>query len=538
MIDRQPAAALNARLGSRIGALSEDLRKLPASVTILDLANRFIGHLRDILPGMSAELFHRPDGRREWDAPGVGSDERVERLILLTGGMAPPSSAVIHDGGGVWVIQKLSDLSLLAVFLQPAAGGRDIPDADLAICCTCVQVFAGAYQDVRNRREQKSLLFSLNQRILQLNSLIDTGIEIAKLDQHEFPHHLALIRAVSMANAARGIVRVREGRKIKQEFIFPDGAAIGRTEADERRISSSFKFLNRVYAFELFDKESRNGIEAFEETDRLLLDALARQVHASLENRYLHEQALEKERIERDMAVAASIQQKILPVALPAIEGYDLAGVNIPSKSVGGDYYNCIPLRDGRYAMVVADVTGKGVPAALLVSSVHAYLAAFLDGSPEIAALAGKLNKVLFQDTTDDKFVTAFIALLAPQTGEIECVSAGHNPAYVLRGDNIVQEVNAGGPPLAMLGMEVPYQSERITLNRGERFLLYTDGVTEAQNEQREMYDTANPLNAFFARHQPERPEIFIGDLVKDIRRFTKSAPQSDDITVMCLRRR
>ena len=287
----------------------------------------------------------------------------------------------------------------------------------------------------------------------------------------------------------------------------------------------------------MFDKESRAGVTPFEETDHLLLDALARQVHASLENRYLHEQALEKQRIEQEMSVAATIQQKILPVALPELKGYDLSGINIPSKSVGGDYYNCIPLHDGRFALVIADVAGKGVPAALLVSSLHAYLSAYLEGSFAITRLAARLNKVLYNDSTADKFITAFFAILTPETGDLDCLSAGHNPAYILRKDGTIQELHAGGLPLGTIDMDIPYQSERVTLGRGERLFLYTDGVTEAENEHHVLYELDFPVTDFLTKHTPDSSETFISDLIADIRKFTGSAPQNDDITAMYLRR-
>ena len=284
---------------------------------------------------------------------------------------------------------------------------------------------------------------SLNHRILQLNSLIETGIEVAKLD-HEVPHHLALARAASLTNASKGVVTVTSGKTVEEEYTFPVGAVVDRSAARVQSIISSFSFLEKTYSFELFDKESRSGVTPFEETDHLLLDALARQVHASIENRYLVEQTLEKQRIEQEMSVAASIQQKILPVALPEVAGYDISGINIPSKSVGGDYFNCIPLHDGRFALIIADVAGKGVPAALLVSSLHAYLSAYLEGSFAITRLAARLNKVMYNDSTADKFITAFFAILTPETGDLDCLSAGHNPAYVLRNDGTITELHAG----------------------------------------------------------------------------------------------
>ncbi|HMD14394.1 MAG TPA: PP2C family protein-serine/threonine phosphatase, partial [Bacteroidota bacterium] len=400
-----------------------------------------------------------------------------------------------------------------------------------------LRLFDYAYRDMLFRKNEKALVFSLNQRILQLNSLIDTGIEIAKLHHNESPHHLALTRAASITNAARGIVRVQSGNTTIEEFTFPAGIEIDLSFDNACRITSTFAFMEKSFLFELFDKESRSGIVPFEETDQLLLDALAKQVHASMENRYLLDQALEKQRIEQEITVAASIQQRILPVALPALPGYDIAGVNIPSKSVGGDYYDCIPLRNGMFAIIVADVTGKGVPAALLVSSLHAYLRAYLEESFSLPELAARLNKSLYRDSTEDKFVTAFIGIIDPAKGEIECLSAGHNPAYILRRSGHVDELNVGGPPLGIIDLELPYQSARMTLGKGERILLYTDGVTEALNEKNELFEDYYSLPKYLALHAGDDAETFISRLIADIKKFSASEPQSDDITIIYLRR-
>ena len=257
-----------------------------------------------------------------------------------------------------------------------------------------------------------------------------------------------------------------------QVYSFPDGSAaappqIVTVPGGQHQISSSFSFGGNSYSFELYNKESRSGPVPFDETDQLLLDALARQVHASLENRYLHAQALEKQKIEQDMAVAASIQQRILPTALPAIEGYDVAGINIPSKAVGGDYYDCIALPDGRFALVIADVSGKGVPAALLVSSLHAYLSAYIESGMPLRDLAVRLNRVICHASTDDKFITAYLGILTPATGEFESLNAGHTSTFLLRADGSVQELSTGGVPLGMLDMDFPFQSETVTIQAG-----------------------------------------------------------------------
>ncbi len=440
-------------------------------------------------------------------------------------------------------VLKLVDLSYAGLIISSQLSGSPFNDTDLLSARLFTHLFDNAYQAMLSRRNEKGLIFSLNHRVLQLNSLIDTGIEVARLDQGITPEQMALQRAASLTNASRGIVTVTGANGQTQVYSFPAESAaasplIVTAQAGQHRISSSFSFGGSSYEFELHNKESRTGPVPFDETDQLLLDALARQVHASLENRYLHAQSLEKQKIEQDMAVAASIQQRILPTTLPLIDGYDVAGINIPSKAVGGDYYDCIALPDGRFALVIADVSGKGVPAALLVSSLHAYLSAYIESGKPLRDLVGRLNRVICQASTDDKFITAYLGILTPSTGEFESLNAGHTSTFLLRADGSVQELSAGGVPLGMLDMDFPYQSETVSIQPGDRLLLYTDGVTEAMNENGDLYDTYAPLKDFVVQQRPEKAGGFIHDLISDIKRFTGKAEQNDDITALYLLRR
>ncbi len=536
-VDSASQGSLVERISSRIESLQEGFAKLSRSATVNDLANRFGENLRGIMPDALVDVAWRSDESKKFE-PVVGGGEAARAILgRLSGEKFARPCILREEKGALLAVQKLIDKSQVAVILSARTGGAGYGEADNVTLRVFVQFFDAAYQDMVFRRNEKGLVFSLNHRILQLNSLIETGIEVAKLDHHDAPHHLAMVRAASLTNASKGVVTVTSGKSVVEEFTFPVGSRVDRSAREISSIIASFTFLDKTYSFELFDKESRAGVTPFEETDHLLLDALSRQVHASIENRYLHEQALEKQRIEQEMSVAATIQQKILPVALPDLKGYDLSGINIPSKSVGGDYYNCIPLHDGRFALVIADVAGKGVPAALLVSSLHAYLSAYLEGSFAITRLAARLNKVLYNDSTADKFITAFFAILTPETGDLDCLSAGHNPAYILRNDGTIQELHAGGLPLGTIDMDLPYESERVTLGRGERLFLYTDGVTEAENEHHVLYELEFPITDFLTKHQPNSSEAFISDLIADIRKFTGTAPQNDDITAMYLRR-
>jgi serine phosphatase RsbU (regulator of sigma subunit) len=526
------------RLAVHIDSLQEGYRTLSGAATLKDMAGRFVAVVRPMFPGGEIVLAVRPAFGGAWQVlTGTSTGDPGSFLPPLP--ESDHSRFILGDGGaGLRAVHRFADGSFVGILIANLTAGAPYGESDVISLRLLVQLLDTAYQALLSRRHEKDLIFSLNHRVLQLNSLIDTGIEVSKLDRGASLHVLALERAAAVTNASRGMVTIEGPDGEKEAVYFPAEGRLPDGEAPEGRIASGFTYSGRTYTFTLSGKESRSGTQAFDETDQLLLDALARQVHASLENRFLHQQALEKQKMEQDIAVAASIQQRILPASLPVIEGYDIAGINIPSKSVGGDYYDCIPLGGGKYALVIADVAGKGIPAALLVSSLHAYLSAYLESSTPLVELARRLNRVICRASTDDKFITAFIAVLTADTGEIESLNAGHNPVFLLRPDGTIRQLNAGGVPFGMLDIDFPYQSEQSFLAPGDRLLLYTDGVTEAADERERLYDSEAPLIDFFVHHRHDRADAFIRDLIADLKRFTGNAPQSDDITALYMMRR
>ena len=533
MSGRREGGARPAGVSAQVGALQEAFRVLSGAGTLQEQSARFHSVVGGYFSGDEVKVLRRTGG--EWESLAGDAGTSAGVLPMPADGAGRGSRL---DAESIRMVQKMADRSDIGVVLLHRGKGSPYTESDLITLSLFLTVFENVYRETISRRNEKDLIFSLNHRVLQLNSLIDTGIEVSRIAGNAPPHHLALERAASLTNASKGVLRVTRGGRTEEEGWFPHGGAPEGVAPHEGGISTAFDFGGETYTFQLFDKESRSGIIPFDETDQLLLDALSKQVHASLENLYLHREALEKQKIEQDIAVAASIQQRILPKSLPAIEGYDIAGVNIPSKSVGGDYYDCIPLPDGRYALVIADVAGKGVPAALLVSSFHAYLTAYLEATIPLVDLARRLNRVISRASTEDKFITAFLALLTPATGSIESVNAGHNPVFLRRADGTLRELTQGGVPLGMLDIDFPYQSETLTLANGERLLLYTDGIPEATDAHQRLYEEDSPLKDYVCAHVPPGAGTFIQDLIADVKKFTGAAPQNDDITALYLVKR
>ncbi len=283
-----------------------------------------------------------------------------------------------------------------------------------------------------------------------------------------------------------------------------------------------------IGVFQIFNK--KEGY--FSLDDVKFLDTLSVDACIAIENARLHEEALEKQRMEKELEVAAAIQQMILPKTIEQVDGCRIDGMNIPSRQVGGDYYDVIHLPGGEIALVIADVSGKSVSGALLVSILQASLRAYLEGTFDLARLVAKLNKTILKNSTSDKFITFFIAVYNPSTRALRSVNAGHNPPLLRRGRQLIK-VEGGGIPLGMIEFE-GYSCVEQTLEKGDTLVMFTDGVTEAANPEDEFYGDQR-LEQLVMEHGNKAPSELKRLIHKDVERYVNGAEQSDDVTLLVL---
>ncbi|MBL7960579.1 SpoIIE family protein phosphatase, partial [bacterium] len=225
----------------------------------------------------------------------------------------------------------------------------------------------------------------------------------------------------------------------------------------------------------------------FNVDDTKFLDTLSVDACIAIENARLYEEAIEKERMEKELEVAATIQEMIIPKEIVQQEGYEIAGFNVPSKQVGGDFYDVVYLPNGNTALIIADVSGKSIPGALLVSTLQASLRAYLESDFELEKLVTKLNRIILKNSTADKYITFFIGILDPQTHTLKSVNAGHNPPLICR-SGAIKKLTVGGIPLGMYPYD-QYESEETQLGSNDVVVMFTDGVTEAADKDDEFYD-------------------------------------------------
>lgn len=194
-------------------------------------------------------------------------------------------------------------------------------------------------------------------------------------------------------------------------------------------------------------------------------------------------------------------------------------------------------MNDGRYALILADVTGKGMPASLLVSTLDASLRSYLDFQIPLSEMAVKMNTIIYDSSTMDKFITFFIAVLNPENGELDIINAGHNPALILRKNGTMEKINAGGVAFGMFDMGLPFEGQKLILEKGERLFIFSDGIPEAMDSEEEEYSDEK-MEQFFINKTSETSRDFISKILWDVRDFTKGTSQSDDITAIYLIRK
>ena len=503
-----------------------------------EMIKNFYHLLRGNFLATNIFLLYKKSSDAEW-VP-ISSESNIENkdLALLSNHDKLSIKYFTKEKNSAVIALPLSDSSYLGIIIGNKLDKSEFNDYDKITLQILLQVFSSAYNSLLNQQEVKKLIFDLNEKVLQLNSLIDTGIEISKFEKRDILFELSLERAASITNSSSAIILVTgvDTGKVEKQITFPNNVIPEKVLENPLKIESSFEFNKKLFRFVLSEKETRKGVTSFNELDGLLLQSITRQVQASIENDYLVEQSLVKERIEKELSLAAAIQQRIIPKELPEIKGFELAGINIPSREVGGDYFDCIDLGHGKYALMIADVAGKGISAALLVSTLNAALYSYLEFDVPLTELVEKLNKLIFRSSPPDKYITFFIALLNSQSGEVEVVNAGHNPALLLRKNGQLEQIEAGGIGLGMLDLGMPYTGQSLKIESGDSLFLYTDGIPEAMNVNEEEYSDEKMID-FFRNHSRYSADEFNQSMVKDVKDFAGEAQQSDDITLLLLKR-
>jgi sigma-B regulation protein RsbU (phosphoserine phosphatase) len=277
--------------------------------------------------------------------------------------------------------------------------------------------------------------------------------------------------------------------------------------------------------------------EPYSSSDTRLLRTVAAQTGLALENSRLSAaiaaEMAQRELLHREIEIASEVQQRLFPQILPEVPALSYAGHCRPARGVGGDYYDFLALAGGRLGIAIGDVSGKGVPAALLMASLQASVRGQSQAAGNVAELIDAVNRLVFDASAENRYATFFYARFDPPTRRLIYTNAGHNPPMVLRGGEVLR-LETGGPPVGLFRVSRYLQAE-IDLQLGDLLLLFTDGISEAENPAEEEWGEDSLLAAARAC-EGLAPDLAIARILECADRFAAGAPQHDDMTLVVAR--
>ena len=414
-----------------------------------------------------------------------------------------------------------------------------------------------ANRDLDARIQELNTLFDLSQ---EFNAAIDRErlvklLSFALMGQMLVSRHMFLVRRTrtndatdpaDMFVAASGSLSDQMPPALAQHLctleglLLPDDEA---THSDGAR--KGLQDLGLILALPLKNQgqpcgalclgPKRSG-QPYTPADIEFLSALGHLTLVSVQNSFLVEEQIEKKRMEEEMRIARRIQERLLPRETPGTDPYEVAALAKPSRVVGGDYYDVVRLKGDRLLLAIADVTGKGMPAALLMANLQASLHVVLPMEMTIEQAVGHINRVTCENTDTDRFITFFMAILHLDSGYMEYVNAGHNPPLVVRRNGSMELLCSGGMLLGVMD-RTGYERGGIRLEPGDVAILFTDGVTEAMSPSGEEYNE-DRLEAVLQRAHTESAADIVDIVQKDIAKFTGNVEElSDDLTMLVVKR-
>jgi sigma-B regulation protein RsbU (phosphoserine phosphatase) len=276
--------------------------------------------------------------------------------------------------------------------------------------------------------------------------------------------------------------------------------------------------------------------EPYTSGDVRLLGSVATQTGLALENSRLTAEiaaeVAQRERLNREIEIAREVQERLFPQELPEVRGLDYSGLCRPALGVGGDYYDFLLLPDGQFGIAIGDVSGKGIPAALLMASLRASLRGqTIEGASDLAALMNNVNKLVYESSSSNRYATFFYAQYDPATRILAYVNGGHNPPLIFRKTGKVMKLETGGPVVGLLPA-FRYDQAFVTLERGDILVAFTDGISEAMNPVNEEWGEDRLIESV-RRLQNQNAREMISGLVALADEFAAGAVQHDDMTLI-----
>lgn len=494
------------------------------------------------------------------DTPLI-ANHRSEYLALITH-IPDPRQRPINAIVGVPLKRRRVALGVLQA-INPLGGERFSKD-DLAMLQALADLIAIAidntrlYRKLRRESKQKNILFELSKQVSSsldldelLNNILDSlreavdydaaGIYLVQPGTQKLKHYI--MRGFDPEVEAKHELQIGEGVvgwaiKTGRASIVPDVSRSvhyckSRTETRSELVVPIYN--SNGVPIGAFNVES-DRLDAYTEADLRLLEAFSTQVGVSIERATLHKERLEKKRLEEEVAIAHRIQASFLPQHDPEAAGFDISGMNMPSEEVSGDYYDFVAITEHDLGVIVSDVAGKGIPAALIMASFRGALLAEIDNNYSIGRILERVNNMLYKSTEGNQFVTAIYGVLDAQQRVLTYANAGHNYPLLLHSDDSFETPAAGGFPLGLFpSTEATYDEQLLHLRSGDILVLYTDGVVETYQPGMGEFGLTR-LKDVVAQNRA-KSAIHIRDAIYTAtKNFRQEAPQPDDITIVVIK--
>jgi sigma-B regulation protein RsbU (phosphoserine phosphatase) len=281
---------------------------------------------------------------------------------------------------------------------------------------------------------------------------------------------------------------------------------------------------------------NKKGSGGFTDDDQRLLAIIAAQSAQVVENARLNERERQLFKMQEEVSLASKIQADLLPKQSPNIPGYEIAGRSIPAQVVGGDYFDFIPINDHRLAVCIGDVSGKGLPASLLMANAQATLRGQTLINPSARECIERANRLLYESTSAEKFVTVFYGILDVSMHQLSYSNAGHDNPYLLSTADEPNRLKAGGIPLGICE-EFPFGEETITMQPDDMLVMCSDGIAEAMDPHQVQFGEDKILSLLRAIRTLPAAEV-IGRIIDAVRAHAGTAPQADDMTIVVVKRK
>ena len=441
---------------------------------------------------------------------------------------------------------------------------NELNNDDIVFIETLLNISASSIENTLRFNEIRQLNKSLNGKLHQLKSLFELSKEF-NLYFQDRDKIIKLFRYTLLGNYGIKDLLILSKYKSDKFYLLNKDSKFDIENIEQSELeqitqatlitsNNKSKFVKNLYEkkYELIIPMLNNGkVEnlvclgskldksKYSDSDIEFLESIVNLSLMSIENTILFNEYLEKQKIENELKIAREIQVALLPDKLPNINNYQISAENIPALHVGGDYFDVIKLTDSKFAIVIADVSGKGTPASLLManiqSAVHSFLKMYSENDFNIADVTSKINELIYSNTTAEKFITLFWGILDCEENSITYVNAGHNPPFHFSSGSF-NLLEKGGLMVGAFDEGVNFETGKVEIQNDDIIVLYTDGVNEALNKNKEEFGEDRLKDCIHSSKDHDTNQIL--ENVKDtLKNFTAGTNQYDDIALIVLKK-